>query len=240
MDKKTHAVDVFRHPLFIRGNFMLCDKIRCIGRLVKGPLEEAILSQAGLGSSVTRKIGMPTHQELEIRNFCERMQDIENRKKAEAQNEMAAQAYLLEQATRQLAVRRQQQDMEEQLIKEAQFRQAAAQEAGARQLLQRQMAAEQSNPTASQLLLNALRDRNREESLASLQSRSREEELIAHELNRLKQEELLRQQLATEAELTNSFRLQEILSSQAAGRGQRAPQSTRNVGVCLVEGGPGK
>lgn len=40
MDRKTHAVDVFRHPLFIRGNYHLCDKIRCIGRLVKGPLEE--------------------------------------------------------------------------------------------------------------------------------------------------------------------------------------------------------
>jgi hypothetical protein len=233
MDKKTHAVDVFRHPLFIRGNFILCDKIRCIGRLVKGPLEEAILSQAGLSSTMGRKIGMPTHQEFEIRNFCERMQNIENRRKAEAQHEMAAQAYLLEQATRQIAVRRQQQDMEEQLLKEAQYRQAAAREAAARQLLQRQMA-EQSHPTASQLLLNALQDRNREEALTSFQNRSREEELIAQELYRLKQEELLRQQLATESELTNSFRLQEILASQAAGRGQRVDQQQEMSASALL------
>ncbi len=233
MDKKTHAVDVFRHPLFIRGNFILCDKIRCIGRLVKGPLEEAILSQAGLSSTMGRKIGMPTHQEFEIRNFCERMQNIENRRKAEAQHEMAAQAYLLEQATRQIAVRRQQQDMEEQLLKDAQYRQAAAREAAARQLLQRQMA-EQSHPTASQLLLNALQDRNREEALTSFQNRSREEELIAQELYRLKQEELLRQQLATESELTNSFRLQEILASQAAGRGQRVDQQQEMSASALL------
>jgi len=211
MDKKTHAVDVFRHPLFIRGNYVLCDKIRCIGRLVKGPLEEALLAQAGLSN---KPIGMPTHQELEIRSFCERMhmQDVP-RRKTEVQNDFAAQAFLLEQAARQAAARRQQHEAQEALVQEAHLRQAAR-EAEARQLLQQQMAAEQSS-TVNQILL-------------ALQNRNREEELIAQELQRLKQEEILRQQLAAETNvnLTNTLqqaRLQELLAVQH-GMGNIAQQ----------------
>jgi hypothetical protein len=219
MDKKTHAVDVFRHPLFIRGNYVLCDKIRCIGRLVKGPVEEALLTQAGINN---KTIGMPTHQELEIRSFCERMHNMDgSRRNMEVQNEVAAQTYLLGQAARQAAVRRQQQqqqqEAQESLFQEAQLRQQAAREAEARQFLEQQVAAEA--PTISQLIL------------ASLQNRSREEEFIAQELQRLKNEELLRQQLQSEANLTNNLqqaRLQEFLAAQGGGMGNMSLQQQAN------------
>ena len=213
MDKKTHAVDVFRHPLFIRGNYVLCDKIRCIGRLVKGPIEEAILARAGINN---KTIAMPTHHELEIRSFCERMHMDGPRRNIEVQNEMAAQAYLLEQAVRQAAARREEQEAQESLM-EAQFRQAAR-EAEARQLLQQHMASE--GPSISQLLL------------ASLQNRSKEEELITQELQRIKSEEILRQQLRSEANSLQQARLQELLAAQG-GMGNRFPQQQANNEISM-------
>jgi hypothetical protein len=35
MEKKTHDVDVFRHNLFHKGDWKLCRKIKCVGRLAK-------------------------------------------------------------------------------------------------------------------------------------------------------------------------------------------------------------
>jgi hypothetical protein len=221
MDKKTHAVDVFRHPLFVRGNYVLCSKIRCTGRLVKGPFEEALLAQAGLSN---KTIGMPMHQELDIRNFCERMHGMQdartNRHQAEVQNEAATQVYFLEQATKK-AVRRQQQEAQETLMKEAQFRQAEREMEARRKLLRQQMAAE--TLTVGQLLL------------ASIQQRNREEELLAQELQRIKQEKALCQHIANEASLSQTLqqaRLQELLAAQ--GIANRIPQSNDDISAALL------
>lgn len=44
MEKKTHDVDVFRHDLFIKGNWAACSKIKCVGRLAKSTQERRQVS----------------------------------------------------------------------------------------------------------------------------------------------------------------------------------------------------
>ena len=91
----------------------------------------------------------------------------------------------------------------------------------ARKLLQQRMAAE--TPTVGQLLL------------ASIQKQNREEELIAQELQRIKQEEALRHRLANEVSLSQTVqqaRLQELLAAQ--GMANRAPQSNGDVSAALL------
>lgn len=178
---------------------------------------------------------MSTHQEIEIRNFVDRMELMEQspRPRPAKNNTSMAQAFLMEQAVRQEHARRQEQNAQEALIKEQRILRAQR-EVEARQMLvqqQQQMAAEQQQqqqPTVSQLLL------------ASLQSRNREEELIAQELKMIKQEELLRQQIAREANLTNSLQQQvrlqqELLSTGQQGYGNRMhPESSRDIPVSAL------
>jgi hypothetical protein len=171
---------------------------------------------------------MSTHQEIEIRNFVDRMELMEQspRPRRAKNNTSMAQAFLVEQAVRQEHARRQEQKAQEALVKEQRILRAQR-EVEARQMLvqqQQQMAVEQQQqPTVSQLLL------------AYLQSRNREEELIAQELKMIKQEELLRQQIAREANLTNSLQQQvrlqqELLSTGQQGYGNRMhPESSRDI-----------
>jgi hypothetical protein len=203
MDKKTHDVDVFRHPLFIRGNLMLCDKIKCVGRLVKGPIEESILTAAGINS---KSMGMPTHQELEIRSFVERTNapnpTMPMMRPAALTNTTAQ---LLLQSAKQSNRRPQTQNS---FIQQAQssFRQQSQlrQPTLAQQALQRQAA---ESAAVNQILLASL-NKNREE-----------ERRIKEELHRLTQEELLRQKVANALQ---QHQRQQQLSSDVASALQQA------------------
>lgn len=182
----------------------------------------AILSQAGVS---TKNLHRPTHQEIEIRDFCERLQRLESNTpivhhqaaaafpSTNNNNSVVAQAYLLEQAARQVEARRQQQEAQEAFLKEAALVRAQQQQAQreAEALLQVQQAA-QENPTLSQILV-------------ALQNRNREEELIAQELQRIKQEEMLRQQQQMVQEANAQARIQELLLMQANNNNTRVAEN---------------
>lgn len=166
MDKRTHDFDIFCHPLFIRGNFILCDKIKCIGHLVTGPVEESILTEAGINSKL---MAMPTHQELEIRSFVE---CTSNSTMPSAPTTMTAEMLL--QASRQSS-----------LIQKAQssfLHQMQLHQVGAQQVLHQQQV---TDSTAVNHML-----------LTSLNKNGEEEHLMKEELQRFTQEELLRQEVA--------------------------------------------
>ena len=208
MDKRTHDFDVFRHPLFIRGNFILCDKIKCIGRLVTSPVEESILTEAGINSKL---MAMPTHQELEIRSFVER---TSNPMMPSAPTSTTAEMLL--QASRQSSLF---QEAQSSFLQQTQLRQAGAQQALQQQVTdsaavnhmlltslnknreeEHRMKEELQRFTQEELLrqevAKALQQKNQQILFASL-NKSREEGLrITEELQRLTQEKSLRQNVA--------------------------------------------
>ena len=190
MEKKKHEVDVFRHPLFIRGNFRLCDKIKCVGRLVKGPIEQALLRDAAEHSSARMALlrqhqhnQQKQEQEAEFRVYMDRV-NFMNQPANDSMNRNIAKAFLLEAAAR---------EQQASLIQQAQ----------------------QQSSLIQQLRQADAEARQRELLLASLMQQREEEQLLLNqELQRRNQEELLRQQLLSR-ELANAVqekRLRELLS----------------------------